>query len=690
LRPQAIFPTFAHPLIVPRHRFTAGAWATIAVTWLAARKGRLLRRATLGVAVLLLTVAGALLLLRSANAGRVYPAIYVAGQPLGGMTRGEAESALGSRASSVEDATVTLSYDGHRWSSTLRDLGVQADPDAALAAAYELGREPDALARLRTTAGLVRTDARLPLPLSLNHQSLDHWFDRIDGELGKPPKEAGLTINGTTVSISPEANGTVVDRVRATSDLLQALRQLRPLDEPLPTRSEPASVRASDLVAARDTLTRALSQSIQVTFGDASWTLAPGELGAFVTQRIDPKQRGAAAFSLSIDQTRLAGWLDDHLAPDINRAPKDAVVGWNQQLVAVEPSVDGAHLNPGPLARLVSESFFGGHAPVPAPVTITKPTIDSEHLDQLGIVALLGTGTSNYDGSTDGRATNVEVGASLLNGTLVPPHGEFSFDHSIGVINEEKGFVEAQVIDGERIGKDIGGGICQVSTTAFRAAYLAGLPIGEWNPHRFRIPFYELDGWPPGLDASILEPTDDPSTWGDFTFENPSDGWLLVESWSTGVNVVVNIYGPDLGYRVEDQGPTYGEKLQIEPDEEVVDPELDPGTINHTQLPQEGQEVSHNRIVYDRNGTVVEERNFYTRYYARGNVWTVSPDMAGKSPSDPGRPLPKPQPAQEESALAQQPIVDGSDAADAASGTDGSTTDQAPSSEDPSSSSNQS
>ncbi len=689
MRPQAFLPTFVRPRIAPGRRLNAEAWTTIATSWRAASKTRLLRRAVLCVAVLLLAVAGGLLLLRSANAGRIYPAIYVAGQPLGRMTRDEAQAALRSRATSLESASVTLSYDGRRWSSTLRDLGVRAQPDAALASAYDLGREPDALARLRTTAGLVRTNAELPLPLSLNHQVLGHWFDRIDRELGRPPKEAGLTINGTTVAISPEANGTVVDRVRATSDLLQALRGLRPLDEPLPTRSEPASVRADDLVGARDTLTRALSQSVQVTFSDSSWTLAPGDLGGFVTQRIDPKQRGAAAFSLSMDQTRLATWLEDHLAPDINRDPKDAVVGWNQQLVSVEPSVDGAHLNQEPLARLVSESFFGGHSPVPAPVTITKPTIDSGQLDQLGIVTLLGTGTSNYDGSTDGRATNVEVGASLLNGTLVPPHGEFSFDHSIGVINEEKGFVEAQVIDGERIGKDIGGGICQVSTTAFRAAYLAGLPIGEWNPHRFRIPFYELDGWPPGLDASILEPTDDPSTWGDFTFENPSNGWLLVESWSTGVNVVVNIYGPDLGYRVEDRGPTFGEKLQIEPDEEVVDAELDPGTINHTQLPQEGQEVSHYRIVYDRNGNVVEEKNFYTRYYARGNVWSVSPDMAGKSPADPSRPLPKPEPAQEESALAQQPTVDASVAADASSAPDGST-DQAPPGEDPSSSSNQS
>ncbi|MDQ3467681.1 MAG: VanW family protein, partial [Chloroflexota bacterium] len=305
-------------------------------------------------------------------------------------------------------------------------------------------------------------------------------------------------------------------------------------------------------------------------------------------------------------------------------------------------SVNGVELNPTELAQEIEASFFGNHGPVAAPATITRPRIDSANLDRLGIVTLLGTGTSNYAGSTDGRATNVAVGAERLNGTLVPPGGEYSFNNSIGVINEENGFVEAQVIDGERIGQDIGGGICQVSTTVFRAAYLAGMPIGEWWPHRYQIPFYEYDGWPPGLDASILQPTEDPSTWGDFKFSNPSDGWLLVESWTNGVQVVVNIYGPDLGYAVDTTGPTIGEKLQIEPDLEIVDPELDAGTINHTESPQEGLEVSHYRVVTDRNSNIVSEGNFYTKYYPRGNVWQVSPDMKGKSPADPDRELPKP------------------------------------------------
>ncbi|HKG28566.1 MAG TPA: VanW family protein, partial [Thermomicrobiales bacterium] len=176
--------------------------------------------------------------------------------------------------------------------------------------------------------------------------------------------------------------------------------------------------------------------------------------------------------------------------------------------------------------------------------------------------------------------------------------------------------------------------ICQVSTTVFRAAYLSGLPITEWWPHRFRIGFYEFDGWKPGLDASILQPTEDPATWADFKFENPSSHWMLIESWADGVNVVVNIYGADLGYDVESTGPTWGAKTQMLPPQEVVDDELDPGTVSLGQVAGIGEELSHYRVVRDRNGEVLWERSFYTKYFPRGDVWKVSPDMKGQAPID--------------------------------------------------------
>lgn len=197
------------------------------------------------------------------------------------------------------------------------------------------------------------------------------------------------------------------------------------------------------------------------------------------------------------------------------------------------------------------ESFWGNHTSITVPVTVLKPDIDSDNLDALGINARLAVGDSSYVGSNGGRATNIVVGSQLLNGALIPPHGTFSFNHAIGVIDVEKGYVEASVISGERIGRDVGGGICQVSTTVFRAALLAGLPdcrvVAAYLSARL---LYRLDGWPPGYDASILQPNDDPFSGGDFRFENPTDSWMLVESYTEDQRVYVIIYGQELGYTV--------------------------------------------------------------------------------------------------------------------------------------------
>ena len=595
------------------------------------------------IALLGLALAVTLLSVRAAHTARVFPAVAVADVPVGGLPFAEAAAALEARAAAIESSSITLNHADKTWTATLRDIGVVVDADEALARAVGYGREDSALRRLRAAVPS-RPAERLPMPIALDHQQLDRWFDEIDRGLGAPPRNASVEVEGASVAIVPEVDGIVVDRDRARAEISSRLQDLGPIETDLPVSTKIATVRAVDLEPARELLLRALSHPVQVTNKSGLWTLPATDLAQFLRQDVVPGAGGAPAVHLGLDREKLASWLDERLGSQIETEPVDAIVGWNgEKLVSVEPSVDGVRLDAPKLAELVEAYFFGDGGTVDAPLTYVKPAIDSANLDKLGITTFLGTGQSNYSGSSDGRSTNVAVGARLLNGTLIPPWGEFSFNESIGWIDEEKGFVEAQVIDGEKIGQDIGGGICQVSTTVFRAAYLAGLPITEWWPHRFRIGFYEYDGWEAGLDASILQPTEDPATWADFRFENPSDAWMLVEAWTDGVNVVVNIYGKDLGFQVESTGPTWGEKFQMLMPQEVVDEELDPGTVSLAQVGEIGEELSHYRVVRDRNGELLWERSFYTKYFSRGDLWKVSPDMKGQAPIDRGfKPPPLP------------------------------------------------
>ncbi|HKG25386.1 MAG TPA: VanW family protein, partial [Thermomicrobiales bacterium] len=201
-------------------------------------------------------------------------------------------------------------------------------------------------------------------------------------------------------------------------------------------------------------------------------------------------------------------------------------------------------------------------------------------------------------------------------------------------IDKDKGYVEAPVIDGERIGRDVGGGICQVSTTAFRAALKGGMPITEWWPHTYRLAFYEQDNWPPGFDASILQPENDPFGGGDFKFLNPTDSWMLVKSYTENNRVYVVIYGMDLDYAVTFTDPKLSDPIPPpDQDIEVVDKELPRGTVEQSEFEQEGVEVTYDRAVADRDGNVIIQDTWTTRFESRPDVWKVSPDMEGKSPA---------------------------------------------------------
>jgi vancomycin resistance protein YoaR len=409
------------------------------------------------------------------------------------------------------------------------------------------------------------------------------------------------------------------------------------LDANLPVEVKIANVREVDLQPALRTLDSALSAPVPVTFDGDEWQLSPAEIGQFVVQTSVPGKSGSDAVTVELDIKALAKFLSTTFSEQINRDPVDAQVAFDNEqgrLIAVEDSIQGVKIKPSSFAQAVAGSFFGGHDKVDVPVSLIAPQVDSNNLDALGITTKLSVGDSAYYGSDAGRSTNIQVGANLLNGTLIPPHGEYSFHHSIGVITADKGYVESGVIEGDRVGRDIGGGICQVSTTVFRAALLAGLEITEWWPHSYRLGFYELDGWDPGMDASILQPDHDPFSGGDFKFLNPSDSWMLVESYTADERVYVIIYGPDLGYTIDITEPVLSEPIKNdEEDIEVVNPDLPPGTIQQTEYEIDGYNVSFTRTVSDRDGNVIETREFVTYFGSHPNVYQVSPDMQGESPA---------------------------------------------------------
>ena len=549
------------------------------------RLAALLPRIVLVLTAILLLLAIGLFAFRALYSDRIYPAVVVGDVNVGGMTPVQAQAALVDRTTQLETGTISFSYGDKVWTPTLTEIGATVNLQSSLAEAQALGRSGDALDRLSFTREILRDDQVVPLEITVNPQVLNAWFDKVDQDIDEFAVNAAVVVNGSEITISPDAEGVIVDREAATAQIMAALDNLDPVNGAIPTMVDVPEIKADDLNAVKDQVQAAISTPIQVTFENQSWTI-DGETLAKYASAETVMENGQPVAKLSLDTETLAADLRSEFGPKVNRKPVNARVGWDGGLVSLEDSVTGIEIRSTAFAQAIEESFLSGHEKVEVPVVEVRPTIDSENLGALGIKELLGRGDSLFYNGTWARNENIRVATSLLNGTLVPPGGTFSFNAAIGEITEDKGYQVASVVVAEQVGKDIGGGVCQVSTTVFRAALMAGMPIGEWHPHTYRLPGYEGANWPAGFDASILQMGDDPQYWGDFTFENYTDSWLLVESWTSGESMVVNIYGTSDGREVD---------------------------LNATGIMSNG-DAAFTRTIYDANGGVIAERYFYTDF----------------------------------------------------------------------------
>ena len=137
----------------------------------------------------------------------------------------------------------------------------------------------------------------------------------------------------------------------------------------------------------------------------------------------------------------------------------------------------------------------------------------------MGIVEQISEGTTYFRGSTRERVQNIVTAANKLRGVVIPPGEEFSFNKRVGDVTAANGFVDSLIIRGDRTETGVGGGVCQVSTTVFRAAFWGGYPVLERYPHGYVVSWYGE----PGLDASIFTPD------VDFRFRNDTGSFLLIQ-----------------------------------------------------------------------------------------------------------------------------------------------------------------
>ncbi len=245
------------------------------------------------------------------------------------------------------------------------------------------------------------------------------------------------------------------------------------------------------------------------------------------------------------------------------------------------------------------------------------PEITLSKTNNFGIEELIGQGQSNFTGSSLERIHNIKLAASKINGVLIPPNQVFSFNQILGDISMSAGYMKSYIIkDGKTILGD-GGGVCQVSTTLFRATLNAGLPIIERVAHAYRVHYYENDE-KPGFDATVFAP------YVDFKFKNNTENYILIQINFDEIknSLTILLYGKKDGrkslitnYKIWEMTPPPASKYQ-------EDQSLKKGVLKQIEWPSFGTKTS---FVYQviKNNKVIFNKTFFSTYQPWPAVFLV-------------------------------------------------------------------
>ena len=469
----------------------------------------------------------------------IHHGIKVAGQDLGGQTRGEATATLASFVEETQDKPIVLTRDDENWEVLPEDVGLTIDVWGTVSAAIGLTRESNAFADLGRRIDLYFTDCNLPMQGTVDRTMLAELLDQLARELDRQPRNARMVIYGNRVTIVEEEWGAAVDKDGLTAQL--EARLFMPDGTPLqiPMVAIEPDIYVADVSPALGDASTMVGSDLVLTHGDLSWTFTPRDIGSFM--RLSPKTvDGVSTLVPDLSATKMSYVFDD-IAASVDTSGVSATMDSDGQSVWVVPATDGQRLDrEHTAAALTNAALKATDRTAEVVLTPVEPELTTAEVEAMDIRDLLASyATTPYYGSRN-RQNNVRLSTSLCSGILLAPGEEFDTDKRLGKRDWAHGWRTAPGIVGRgRLEYVYGGGICQVSTTLFNAVFEAGLEVLERHNHSMYISHY-----PSGRDATVT------AGGKNMRFRNDTDHYVFIYGESTGIVTKFYIWGVSDGRTV--------------------------------------------------------------------------------------------------------------------------------------------
>jgi vancomycin resistance protein YoaR len=586
---------------------------------------RLIWQWSLLVAVLVVLTFTVLGLAFAGSEERLPAGSTIAGVDVSGLTTGEARSLLEKRSSELGQTPVTFTAGGKSWRVKPDSVLVDVDWGAAVEAAR---RQGTGFAPLR---GLKRLGVRVfggeVVPTTKVYDAaVTSYVNRFGRALDRPSVEPSLRMRGLEAKIVDGRNGRLLDREAAQQVLVRALTGFSREPVALPLKVDRTRLTAKDLHGAEVKAETAVSAPADLAYGPGGWHLTRAK----VARLLSLPSGGSTEIQLA---GPAANKFFANLKKRVDRVPKDAgfAIG-ARNVVRVVPAEAGREFDEPATARnLMAALLSTTNRRAELRVTSLAPERTTREANAMGITGLVGAYQTFYGGIAN-RIHNVQLVAHLIDDHYIAPGAEFSFNGTTGERNADKGFLEAPVIINGELQTGLGGGVCQVSTTTFNAAYEAGLSITDRTNHALYISHY-----PQGRDATVNYPD------LDLKFVNDTGHWLWLRTFVSSSSLTVALYGTPQNRRVESESSPL-EETGSPKVKRVPDPNLFVGQTALQESGQPSRSTSVRRRVYDSDGKLMYDHTWYSSYSSEPRVIRYGTKPVPAPPPPKKKPVPPPPP----------------------------------------------
>ena len=596
--------------------------------------GILCRRAALILGMLLFLLIAPIAVYQWVYSQRIFPGVRVQSIDVSTLRLEEAEQLIASHCLKYSAQTnLAIKLEGKTWSFTPHQLGARYDIEETLANAYRVGRVGNPFQRLSEQATALTKGIMVSLAFDIDKEGQEKLLADLATKASQPMINAGLKIENLKVMTTPATPGRELDQKETARLLTERFASLS--QEPLELALEPIqpTILESDLTTARARAELMLSGPLTLKYTEHNWIWQDGPVPqmkerswqldqAAIADMMDFKeiasQDGRSQITAMIDKERGAAY-STKLARLVDQETRDARFHWEDgRLTPIITSQEGRKLDIDTLVeRLEGAAASAITRTIELPVIVSKPRVAMEDIQKMGIrerIEERGT-VYSYSGDTfPERAANVKLAAQRLHGVVIPPGEVFSFNETIGEVSEEAGYkIGFAIIEGKTV-PDVGGGVCQVSTTVFQTVFWAGYPIVERLPHAYRMRRYEP---PPGLDATVYPPI------VDLKFKNNTATFLLIQARTDDTKLYVSLYGTKPLWKVGIEEPVL---TNIKPADPTVITEYSPALTKGRQIwverAEDGVDITVTRVI-TQEGKESSRDRFFSSYAPQRNVLVI-------------------------------------------------------------------